>query len=389
MRRGSTAPRRGGPSPVSEPRGRPRATARKVDLCPATARVDHAVSQTPALVCRFSGAGTRAAMHASAVRDTHDTGARPFEQGRFEDLPERPRLPAPLLRRRDPGRRRGLAAVRPAARPRRLLRAARRAAAAARARADDLELLVALPVRAARRSLPAHRARPAGRRTQRGRAAAAATPARRSRPSSASCRTRSASRGCAAVGNSLGGYLCMRRALDDPAELRATRRDPPAGGRRAAPRRAARRAARARRRGGPRARRAPRPAALGAPQRPLLRRVAEVARGGARVRRPAGRRRRRARSFVRWLGESLDPRELRAFVRALRAPPRRAPGLPACRCSSSTRREDPTVPPADRPEAPRARARRRVPLAGAQLALRPGRRPRDAPPRCSRGFLEG
>ncbi len=134
--------------------------------------------------------------------------------------------------------------------------------------------------------------------------------------------------GCLTVGNSLGGYLCMRAALDDPATLRAPGGDPPAGAARAAAGRVARRDPGARRAGRPGARRPPRSAALGAQERPLLRRVAEVARGGARVRRPAGERggRRRVRRLPRRLAGSARA----AGVRARAAPParqrRRLPG---------------------------------------------------------------
>ena len=155
---------------------------------------------------------------------------------------------------------------------------------------------------------------------------------------------RSASRGCLAAGNSLGGYLCMRRALDDPRSFARLAVIHTPG---ACPSRGssalhvalrvpgvARVAARAS---------SPRPAALGAPQRPLLRRDAEVARGGARVRRAAGDPR-GARSFARDLGESLDPRELARSRASSNAGATRATGFPVP-LALIYAREDPTVPP--------------------------------------------
>ena len=135
-----------------------------------------------------------------------------------------------------------------------------------------------------------------------------------------------------AVGNSLGGYLCMRRALEDPASFaRLAVIHPPVHRR-----------------------------ARGSSALHVAMRVPGVAQVLARVVRhdplrwahrnvhyrdeslksleeaheygdplaSAG----GARAFTRHLGESLDPRELRAFTRELARRRDAGDGLSACRC---------------------------------------------------------
>lgn len=150
--------------------------------------------------------------------------------------------------------------------------------------------------------------------------------------------------GCDAVGNSLGGYLCMRRALAAPASFRrlavihtpafpeprlvalhvglrvpgvahvlerVVRRDP---------RRWAHRNVHY--------------------YDESLKSIEEAHEYGDPLRSAAG-----ARSFVRYLGESLDPRELRSFTRALARRRDGGGGVPMP-LQLVYAREDPTVPPA-------------------------------------------
>lgn len=150
--------------------------------------------------------------------------------------------------------------------------------------------------------------------------------------------------GCAAVGNSLGGYLCMRRALAEPASFaRLAVIHAPAF---------------------------PEPRLVGLhvgirlpgaaevlervvrhdPRRfahrnvhyfdETLKSIEEAHEYGDPLRSAAG-----ARSFTRWLAEALDPRELRSFTRAL-ARRRDAGGSFPAPLMLVYAREDPTVPPA-------------------------------------------
>ena len=127
--------------------------------------------------------------------------------------------------------------------------------------------------------------------------------------------------GCQAIGNSLGGYICMHRALLDPAsfERLVVVHAPGIVQPRLVALHVALRVpgvAAALSHVDP-----PRPAALGAQERALLRRDAEVARGGARVRRPAGERRRRPLVHPRSRRRARPARDAGAGARA-RAPPR-------------------------------------------------------------------
>ena len=149
--------------------------------------------------------------------------------------------------------------------------------------------------------------------------------------------------GCLAAGNSLGGYLCMRRALDEPTSFeRLAVIHAPAF---------------------PEPRLVALHVALRVPGvRPALARVVrhdplrwahrnvhyydetlksleEAREYGAPLASPAG-----ARSFARELGESLDPRELRAFARELERRRDAGDGFPAP-LALVYAREDPTVPP--------------------------------------------
>jgi pimeloyl-ACP methyl ester carboxylesterase len=150
--------------------------------------------------------------------------------------------------------------------------------------------------------------------------------------------------GCDAVGNSLGGYLCMRRALAEPASFRRLAAiHPPAFPE-------------------------PRLVALHVAMRvpgvaPVLERVMrhdprrwahrnvhyydeslksveEAHEYGDPLRSAAG-----ARSFARYLGESLDPRELRSFTCALARRREEGRDFPVPLMLAYAR-EDPTVPAA-------------------------------------------
>ena len=155
-----------------------------------------------------------------------------------------------------------------------------------------------------------------------------------SRRSSARCSARSGSP--AARRRQLARRLPLHAPrCERPEELRAPRGDPPA--RVPRPRTSALFLAfgspgRAR---APRAR-ASRSAALGASQRPLLRRNAQVARRGARVRRPALDRA-GARAFTRHLGDTLDRATHGCDRKCLAERPRRRFPMAATRLA----REDP------------------------------------------------
>jgi pimeloyl-ACP methyl ester carboxylesterase len=155
-------------------------------------------------------------------------------------------------------------------------------------------------------------------------------------------------RGCLAVGNSLGGYLCMRRALEDPASFeRLVSIHAP---------------------GVPEPRLTALHIALRVPgvahvlrrivrHDPLrwahknvhyydesLKSLEEAHEYGDPLAGDAG-----ARAFTRYLADALDPRELKAFTRALAA--RRDAGEPfPMALSMIYAREDPTVPPAVGPK---------------------------------------
>jgi pimeloyl-ACP methyl ester carboxylesterase len=149
--------------------------------------------------------------------------------------------------------------------------------------------------------------------------------------------------GCAAVGNSLGGYLCMRRALDDPSAFsRLAVIHAPAI---VEPRLVALHVAL----------RVPGVAAGLArvvrhdPRRwahrnvhyydETLKSLEEAREYGHPLASVAG-----ARAFTRYLGDSLDPRELRAQVRELTRRRDAGDGFPVA-LSLVYAREDPTVPP--------------------------------------------
>ncbi len=150
-------------------------------------------------------------------------------------------------------------------------------------------------------------------------------------------------KGCAAVGNSLGGYLCMRRALDDPAAFdRLVAIHPPGV---VEPRLVALHVAL----------RIPGVAAALArvvrhdPPRwahrnvhyrdETLKSLEEAYEYGNPLATADG-----ARAFTRWLGESLDPRGLHAFTRALERRRDSGEGFPVP-LELIYAREDPTVPP--------------------------------------------
>jgi pimeloyl-ACP methyl ester carboxylesterase len=149
--------------------------------------------------------------------------------------------------------------------------------------------------------------------------------------------------GCAAVGNSLGGYLCMRRALDDPTAFeRLAAIHPPAL---AVPRTVALTAAlkvpgvahvleRVVRHDPPRW------AHRNVHYRDeTLKSLEEAYEYGNPLATAAG-----ARAFASYLGESLDPRGLHAFKRELERRRDGGEGFPIA-LSLVYAREDPTVPP--------------------------------------------
>lgn len=149
--------------------------------------------------------------------------------------------------------------------------------------------------------------------------------------------------GCQTVGNSLGGYLCMRAALDDPERFaRLAVIHPPAL---PEPRLVALHVAL----------KLPGVAAVlehvvrRAPRRwahkniryydETLKSLEEAREYGAPLASAAG-----ARAFIRYLADALDPRELRAFERELRGRRDVGEGFPVPLMIVYAR-EDPTVPP--------------------------------------------
>ena len=148
--------------------------------------------------------------------------------------------------------------------------------------------------------------------------------------------------GCETAGNSLGGYLCMRAALDDSARFaRLAVIHPPAV---AEPRLVALHAAL----------RMPGAAALEHVVRraprcwahknvhyydETLKSLEEAHEYGDPLASAAG-----ARAFIGYLSDALDPRELRAFERELRSRRERGEGFPVPLMLVYAR-EDPTVPP--------------------------------------------
>jgi pimeloyl-ACP methyl ester carboxylesterase len=280
-------------------------------------------------------------MQSDTVRETH--GVRPFEQGRFEDLPVRPRLPHPY---HDAETRDVVVDSRPFGRL--------RVHVASYGPADAPPLLLVHGIMTSSYSWR-YLFEPLGDRFRLiapdlpGTGRSEAAPARRH--SGAAFATFVGElqdaldvTGCPAVGNSLGGYFCMRRALEDPLSFeRLVAIHPPAV---VEPRLVALHVAL----------RVPGVAALLArvvrhdPLRWVhhnihyrdesLKSLEEAHEFGDPLARRDG-----ARSFVRWLGESLDPRDLRAFVRALgrRSDVRHGFPMPLQLIYAT---EDPTVPPA-------------------------------------------
>ena len=149
--------------------------------------------------------------------------------------------------------------------------------------------------------------------------------------------------GCETAANSLGGYLCMRAALDDPARFaRLAVIHPPAV---AEPRLVALHAALKM----PGAAAALEHVVRRAPRRwahknvhyydETLKSLEEAHEYGDPLASAAG-----ARAFIGYLSDVLDPRELRAFERELRSRRERGEGFPVPLMLVYAR-EDPTVPP--------------------------------------------
>ena len=149
--------------------------------------------------------------------------------------------------------------------------------------------------------------------------------------------------GCAAVGNSLGGYVCMRRALDDPAAFeRLAAIHPPAvvEARLVALHAALRVPGVARALAHVVRRDPPRWAHRNVHYRDeTLKSLEEAYEYGNPLATDEG-----ARAFTRYLGESLDPRGLHAFSRELERRRDSGEGFPVP-LSLIYAREDPTVPP--------------------------------------------
>ena len=177
--------------------------------------------------------------------------------------------------------------------------------------------------------------------------------------------------GCSAVGNSLGGYLCMLRALEDPASFERLAVIHPPGI--VEPRLVALHVALRVPGVAPLLARVVRHDPLRWAHRNVhyrdesLKSLEEAHEYGDPLASPAG-----ARAFTRHLGESLDPRELRAFDRELARRRDAGKGFPMP-LSMIYAREDETVPPKVGPKLHALVPDAEFAWLERQLALRAGR----------------
>jgi pimeloyl-ACP methyl ester carboxylesterase len=303
-------------------------------------------------VCQISGPGNSRRVSSPAMPDPTleplaATVAKPFEQGRFEDLPERPRLPHPYY---DADTEDVVVDSRPFGRV--------RVHVASYGPRDAPPLLLVHGLMTSSYSwrylfqylgdryrlvapdLPGTgRSQPAPQRPHTGTALATFI---------GEFQAAAGLDGCLAVASSLGGYLCMRRALDDPqsfARLAVVHAPGVPEPRLTALHVAIRIPGVAHI-----LRRVIRHDPLGWAHKNVhyydesLKSLEEAHEYGDPLASDDG-----ARAFIRYLGDSLDPRELKAFTRAL-AKRRDASEPFPMPVTMLYAREDPTVPPANGPK---------------------------------------